>query len=199
MNRSGSAPGFWESFSNALRLSAARRGGVAVVPWLLLSCLAVSVGAYICMFKDAINLNAGKAILILTSLATVEGLFSALSIFAMTQIQTMCAKYPFSDYLDENKLLDIYIFTPQWILALQLAALMGNIISIIAIVARPMGDIIEIVVAVNVGVAFYVFLKTWSLVDAIRTLTWHYATYERQYQQKLAERRAERSRRERRT
>lgn len=189
MTKPKSAPGFWESFANALKLSAVNRRGWSVVPWLFIACIAGVLVAYKFVFEDHIELNAGKSTTILSALAGVEGLFGALSIFAMTQIQEMCSRYPFSDYLRDRGLFDIYIFTPQWILLVQLCALMLNMVGIVLVLSTSAMELRNLIVIINIGLAFYVFFKTWSLVDAIRTLVWHYADYDKEFQEAMARRR----------
>lgn len=177
-------PNFWSLFAEALQLSATNRSVWAFVPWWLLVCCGVPCllifyfGAFL---RSAIP--DANAVTIFSAVAVVAGFFGSVSISTITQVQKMASEYPFSDYLREEKLFDQFLFWPQFTLLLQISLILLSTLA--ATLTRLVDyDIFnKYLIAIDVGLLFYVCSKTWNLVDLIRNLTWHYEQYNRLYQE----------------
>jgi hypothetical protein len=179
MTKMSSPPNFWALFAQALELSASTRSVRAFIPWwLLICCLLPIAGIYefgpwlrsVVPENDAVTMSA---------IAVVGGFFGSVSIATMTQIQRMVSEYPFSDYLRELKLFDLFLFWPQFTLLLQISLIVFSTLGAATVRLLSMNDLDRYAIAVDIGLLIYVCSKTWKLVDLIRQLTWHYEEYQR--------------------
>jgi hypothetical protein len=181
-------PNFWTLFAQALELSAARRSIVAFIPWwLLICCVSPGVAVHF-MGSLARPLTAESGAVTMSAIAVVGGFFGSVSVAAMVQVQRMVSEYPFSSYLREQKLFDLFLFWPQFTLLAQICLIILSTLGAATVRLYDLGEFNRYIIAINVGLLIYVCTKTWRLVDLIRFLTWHYE----EYQRLLAEERAAR-------
>jgi hypothetical protein len=177
-------PNFWTVFAEALGLSAARRGFLAYIPWWLVLCCACPL---LIVFLLSNSLRAqitdNNATTVFSGIAVVAGFFGSVSVATIGQVQRMISEYPFSSYLREEKLFDQFLFWPQFTLLLQITLLLVSISAVVLTRLMDHDYLNKYFIAVDIGLLIYVCTKTWSLVDLIRELTWHYEQYNRLYRQ----------------
>lgn len=177
---SDTAPTFLKSFLENLEIAKRSWGNCAYIPFLFLTlCALPSITMAYFEFDFSDEISSEEYVQIFSSLIVFFGILAAFSIAAMTQVQTIASKYPFSDYLNELGILNSFIFYPQYTFVLQCLFTifsMGLIFTKYIVVIPE--TYIDNIVAVNFGFAIYVLLKTLGLVNLIRLLTWHYANYE---------------------
>lgn len=170
-------PNFWQCFSDALRQSAGERGIRAYIPWWLFLSSALLPGAVYLWPSVIGNVEDGASIALLAAIAVVGGFLGSVSIAAITQIQKMVSEYPFSDYLKEERLFDVFLFWPQFVLLFQIAQIIISTVSAVAVVVIKSPQWNLYLLGFNIGFMFYVTSKTWGLLEIIRILTWHYEDY----------------------
>jgi hypothetical protein len=179
-----SAPRFWSSFAQALQISAQSRGFLAFIPWWLATCIVVPVvfGWLAGGFKLPI-LEIGQVVTILAALAVISGFLGSVTVAALTHIQSVAAKYPFSDYLKQESMFDQFLFWPQFVLLIQIVHILFSTVSAVSVLFIVSQPTLLTIIAVNIGFTFYVVTKTWQLVELIRQLMWHAAEYEKLYEE----------------
>jgi hypothetical protein len=178
MNR---PPNFWEVFSDALRLSAGNRGILAYCPWLMIVCCSVpALLIYLCGSVIRPRILDGDAMTIFSAVAVVCGFFGSVSVATMGNVQRMVSEYPFSAYLRDEKLFDLFLFWPQFTLLIQIGLILFSICIGSLVRLTDFGEMTKYFTAVDVGLLIYVCTKTWNLVDLVRRLSWHYEDYNRQ-------------------
>lgn len=180
-------PNFWSLFAQALELSASRRSILAFCPWWLILCCVVPVG--IVYFSGPFlrgQIPDSSAVTVFSSIAVVGGFFGSVSVATMGHVQKMASEYPFSGYLREQKLFDLFLFWPQFTLLAQICLVLLSTLAAVAVRLFDFDLLNKYLIAVDVGLLIYVCTKTWNLIDLIRNLTWHYE----EYQRLLAEHRA---------
>jgi|HubBroStandDraft_4_1064222.scaffolds.fasta_scaffold29935_3 hypothetical protein len=181
-----SPPNFWALFAQALELSASRRSIIAFLPWwLLLCCVFPAVAVYLMgsLLRPSIP---DSGAVTMSAIAVVGGFFGSVSIATMTQVQRMASEYPFSSYLREQRIFDLFLFWPQYTLLTQICLIVISTVGAAAVRMFNLGEVDRYIVATDIGLLIYACTKTWKLVDLIRNLTWHYE----EYQRLLAEQRA---------
>jgi len=173
------APTFTKSFFSNLRLEKSSIGMFAYIPYqFIILCVIPVLVIYFCDVRFYDTISDGDFINILSSIIVFIGILAAFSISAMTQIQTISSDYPFSDYLVDIKLFDIFIFYPQYTFILQSIYMTVSIFMVFAHLSVPIFEkYLDVMVTFNFGFALYVIYKTLGLVNLIRLLTWHYAKY----------------------
>jgi hypothetical protein len=182
-----SPPNFWALFAQALELSAAKRSIIAFVPWwLFVCCLSPVATIYFCGSLLRPHIQDTSAVTVFSAIAVVGGFFGSVSIATMGQVQRMASEYPFSSYLRELGLFDLFLFWPQFTLLTQICLILGSTFAAAIVRLYDLDDFNQYIIAMDVGLLVYVCTKTWNLVDLIRKLTWHYE----EYQRLLAEHRA---------
>ena len=185
-----SPPNFWSVFAQALQLSTSSRSVMAFVPWwLILCCVSPLLAAYFGGPFLRGYIPGNSAVTVFSSIAVVGGFFGSVSIATMGQVQRMASEYPFSGYLREQKLFDLFLFWPQFTLLVQIALVLLSIVAAATVRLFDIDDLNRYLIALDVGLLIYVCSKTWHLVELIRNLTWHYE----EYQRLLAEERAKAS------
>jgi hypothetical protein len=97
----------------------------------------------------------------------------------MGQVQKMASEYPFSSYLREEGVFDLFLFWPQFALLTQIALILFSTVSAATVRLFNLDNFNQYIIAVDVGLLIYVCTKTWNLVELIRRLTWHYEEYQR--------------------
>ena len=112
-----------------------------------------------------------------------SGFLGAVTVAALTHIQSVASKYPFSDYLKEEKLFDQFLFWPQFVLSIQIVHILFSTISAVSVLFINVPSTVLIIIAFNIGFTFYVVTKTWQLVELIRQLMWHSADYKKLYEE----------------
>jgi hypothetical protein len=163
---------FWESVNEAYL----EIGFRAYIPWLLfLLCFVPNISIYFLDVGDEPSISNGEITTILSAFAVVAGVLAAFSISAMTQVQQIASTFPFSDYLKQEKLLNSFIFFPQFTFAAQTLLIILNCSSVVFCSVFDKYNF-EVLI-VNFGFLLYVSFKTFGLVDLIRKLTWHFAEY----------------------
>jgi hypothetical protein len=186
-----SCPNFWTLFAEALRLSAARRSGLAFIPWWLLTCCALpAVSIFFIGQSLRAQVSETNAVTIFSAVAVVSGFFGSVSVATIGQVQKMVSEYPFSSYLREEKLFDHFLFWPQFTLLIQISLILISTCGALVIRLVDLDHLNKYLIAVDVGLLVYVCTKTWNLVDLMRRLTWHFEHYNRLYneQKRLLER-----------
>lgn len=174
------APSFWVVLADAIKLSAELRGPLAYLPWWFILTTALPVGLYRVFCDGALAIvDDGNAIGALAAIAVIGAFLGSVSISAMTQIQKMICEYPFSDYLKEKKLFDIYLFWPQFTLMFQLSLIIFSGLSSYIFFIGFASSLRDDILLLNATYMIYVVTKTWGLIDMIRTLSWHYENYTR--------------------
>lgn len=184
MNR---PPNFWAIFAEALRLSATKRSAFAFLPWWLVVCCAIPViGTYYLNPYLRAAIPDSSAVTVTSAIAVVGGFFGSVSIATMGHVQKMASEYPFSSYLREQKLFDLFLFWPQFTLLLQICLILFSTFAAAFMRLMDFDEFNKYVIALDLGLLAYVCTKTWNLIELIRNLTWHYEEYGRL----LAEQRA---------
>jgi hypothetical protein len=179
-----SAPRFWSSFGQALQISAQSRGFMAFVPWWLLICIfAPAAVAWIANGFCLPKLEPSQIVTILAAFAVISGFLGSVTVAALTHIQSVASKYPFSDYLKAENLFDQFLFWPQFVLLIQIVHILFSTASAVVVLFIGSQVVLLMIVAINIGFTFYVVSKTWQLVEMIRQLMWHSADYEKLYQE----------------
>ena len=182
-------PNFWAAFAEALRISATRRSILAFIPWWLLVCCLVPVAViHISAPYTNEQISGANAVTVLSAIAVVAGFLGSVSIATIGQVQRMVSEYPFSGYLRDEGLFDQFLFWPQFTLLLQIGLLLVSTISAVTMRIINLDDWNKYVLAVDIGLLFYVCSKTWNLIDLVRKLTWHYEDYNRTLKEHQAER-----------
>jgi hypothetical protein len=173
-------PNFWTVFSEALGLSAARRGVFAYVPWWLALCCG---GPVVVVFWLGSSLRPQitdtNATTVFTGIAVVAGFFGSVSVATIGQVQRMISEYPFSSYLRDVRAFDQFLFWPQFTLLLQIFLLLASTSAAVFTRLMDYDQLNKYLIAADVGLLVYVCTKTWNLVDLVRQLTWHYEQYNR--------------------
>ncbi|UYO52270.1 hypothetical protein [Rhodopseudomonas palustris] len=177
-------PNFWSVFAEALQLSAAKRSIMAFVPWSLTIC-SLSPCLIIYFFADFLRpqITDSNATTMFSAIAVVAGFFGSVSVATIGQVQRMVAEYPFSSYLREEKLFDLFLFWPQFTLLVQIFLLLVSACAAIVVRLIDVDCVVKYFVAFDLGLLIYACTKTWKLVDLIRQLTWHYEDYNRLYRE----------------
>jgi len=165
------APTFIESLKGVIKLAEKKYWIVVFFPWLFLltSILPIMILSEVSEFV-AITIDANRLISVYSAFSVVGGFLGAASINAMTQTQTICSTYPFSDYLRENNLLDQFIFLLQSIFVI------SCIISVVSSLFN-LDSVSSYILIFNCGFMVYIFIKTFSLIDLMRRLTWYFGNY----------------------
>lgn len=177
MNR---PPNFWALFAEALRLSASTRSIRAFVPWWLITCgLAPVIATVLLGPWLRSSVPDSSAVTVLSAVAVVGGFFGSVSIATMGQVQRMASEYPFSSYLREEKLFDLFLFWPQFTLLMQICLILFSTFAAAFVRLLDVDEFNKYLIAVDVGLLVYVCTKTWNLIELIRNLTWHYEDYGR--------------------
>jgi hypothetical protein len=175
-----SPPNFWTLFAEALKLSASRRSARAFIPWWLIICTVIPLaGVYFLEPQLRAQLSDSNAITILSAVAVVGGFFGSVSIATMGHVQRMASEYPFSSYLKDENLFDLYLFWPQFILLMQLCLILISMCAALFIRLIDFDAWNKYIIAFDVGLLIYVCTKTWDLIELVRKLTWHYEHYNR--------------------
>lgn len=170
------APRFSESFAEGLRQSAGKRGFFAFVPWWVLICILVPIGAYR-LWAPCGTPDVRVLIGVFSAFAVVGGFLGSVSISSMAQIQKTVSTYPFSDYLKGLSVFDMFLMYPQLVLTIQLVFIFSNAALALIAVAADLDRLLWLLFYVELGLLLYTCTKTWVLVDLIRKLMWHYEEY----------------------
>ena len=183
VRNSNSAPTFFDSFLESLKFEKQSIGWRAYFPLQLLAmCVVPSLVMWCLKLDFSAKISDDEYVSIFSSMIVFFGILAAFSISAMTQVQSIASKYPFSDYLDELGILNSFIFFPQFTFVLQC---LYTVFSLCLIFVKYLFNLpassIDNLIVLNIGFSMYVLLKTMGLVNLIRLLTWHYAKYEMLY------------------
>jgi hypothetical protein len=172
------APNFWETLSKSLLRSAKSRGAMAFIPWLLIGTTTIPAVLewYFCVPAYA---SRPEALTIISAMLTTAGFLGALTIFSMGHVMSVCLSYPFSLYLAKEDLFDEFIFFPQLVLLIQILFIV--ICTLLVFFIELLGRFGDYALVVSGGFFIYISIKTWSLVDLMRTMSWHYAEFQHIY------------------
>jgi len=129
------------------------------------------------------QISDSDAITVLSAVAVVAGFLGSVSVSAIGNVQRIVSEYPFSSYLREEKLFDLFLFWPQFTLLCQVALLLLSVSMAVALRLFDLSLLSKYVIAVDVGLLVYVCTKTWNLIDLMRKLTWHYEEYKRVFEE----------------
>ena len=170
------APNFWETLSKSLMRSAKIRGIIAFFPWLLVTTTVASamLAWYFCLPRYS---SGPEALTIISAMLTTTGFFGALTIFSMGHVMSTCLQYPFSGYLQDEDLLDEFIFFPQFVLFLQIVYISSCTFLVFFI--GHLGRAGDYALFVSGGLFVYITVKTWGLVDLMRKVSWHFADFQK--------------------
>jgi hypothetical protein len=113
----------------------------------------------------------------LAAIAVIGAFLGSVSISAMTQVQQIVCEYPFSDYLKEEKVFDLYLFFPQFVLLMQLSLIIYSGLSSYCVVIGMVDTYKDEILLSNATLMLYVVTKTWGLVDLLREVAWHKQRY----------------------
>jgi hypothetical protein len=109
----------------------------------------------------------------------VAGFFGSVSVATIGHVQRMVSEYPFSGYLKEEGLFDLFLFWPQLTLLYQISLLLFSATAAVTVRLFDIDYLNRYIMAVDVGILLFVSTKTWGLIDLVRKLTWHYEEYNR--------------------
>lgn len=176
MTEPGAPLSFFQSFLRTLDDAYVAIGARTYFPIVFVTTSIVPIGILLIFRELDRPFPADSFSMILAATMTVEGILASVSISAMVQIQQIASQYPFSDYLKQEKLFDSFIFAPQFAFVTQCLAAFACVISLLL---TPFGTELEMeLVVICMGLFVYALIKTLGLVDMIRTLSWHYASYQ---------------------
>src|SRR5262249_46596989 len=151
------APNFWELFAAALRLSASKRSIWAFAPWWLVVCCGVPiVSVYFFSSVARSQITDTNTIAILSSVAVVGAFFGSVSIATMGHVQRMASEYPFSSYLRDEELFDLFLFWPQFALLSQLFLILFSTCCAVLIRIWDFDQANKYIIALDVGFLIYV-------------------------------------------
>ncbi len=179
MSNSPHFPNFWEVLAEALKSSAQKRGFWAYVPWYL--ALLVGAAAFVDFLLEtlqAADIESSNAIAALSAMIVVGGLLSAVSVACMTQIYVTVGEPKFGDYLRDEKVLDRFLFWPQFTLLIQIVYVLISAMGIISCAAASAASLRMLLLVEDVALLLYTTTKTWQLIDTMRLLAWHRQEYE---------------------
>ncbi len=161
-------------------LSAARRSVRAFIPWwLIVCCLCPPIAVYFLSSFLRTQVSESNAITILSAVAVVGAFFGSVSIATMGQVQRMVSEYPFSSYLKQEGIFDLFLFWPQFALLMEVSLILFSTCFALFVRLVEYDQANKSIIALDVGMLVYVCTKTWNLIDLVRRLTWHYEHYNR--------------------
>jgi hypothetical protein len=174
------APNFWECFAEAVRISASERSIVAILPWWLLICCVTPVSAIYLLYPVLrLQVSDSDTITILSAISVIGAFFGSVSVATIGHVQKMASEYPFSSYLKDEKLFDLFLFWPQLTLFFQLALILISSSLAISVRVGNLDHLHKYFIALDFGLLVYVCTKTWNLIELVRKLAWHYEQYNR--------------------
>ncbi len=171
------------SFFELIEHSETKYGICAYIPLLFSVCCflpLVIIEKYEFNFENKISSD--EFVSFHTSLLVFSGIIAAFSISSINHIMNLTSKYPFSDYLMEEKLFNSFVFYPQFVFIIQCAL---AVFSVIFICSHFIFDFNEPnrfrLVLFSSGYAVYMIIRTVGLLGLMRLLNWHFARYEIMY------------------
>lgn len=117
-------PGLVESIFKARMLGYKHRGAISFVPILFFALVLMpSILTY--AFIDTSNSKTTDeiAISILSSMIVIYGFFGAATVAALTQINEIATRFPFSDFLKEMNVFEIYTALPNYVFIVQVLSI----------------------------------------------------------------------------
>jgi len=170
------APKFSETLAKSFQSAAKESGFSAYIPWHLLISFSLStLFFYYIAGNDKFEPNGIVAVL--SAYTAIGGFIGSASIAAMAQIHNICSQHPFSDYLKTENLLDLFLFQPQFIIIIQIFFFISSGFSAMFVLMSPDTVDLSTIIIVCSGLLVYSSIKTWTLIDLLRILTWHLADY----------------------
>jgi hypothetical protein len=178
-------PNFWQSFGEALALSAQRRGIRAYIPWFLMLILALGLTLTVAALFLRAKVSNPDTIAALSAMLVTAGFLGAVSVGCMNQIFSTLTDQHFSEYLRTISAFDQFIAWPQLTLLIQMSYLFLCAMGIIAICIFDENIVRAIALCMLGALSIYVTNKTWKLVDLLRILAWHRQDFAQQLEAAL--------------
>lgn len=180
-------PSFLVCWIDSIRVSAKRRGVLGILPYKLLACYGIPPAVtYVFCFRLLDHTTQPTAITVISAFIGVVGILTAFSISVFSQIMNICNTYPFTDYLKQESLYDLFVASPQMVMAFQIFSIFSGAISITTFIFE-IHALEDYVFSVFVGSVLYAILSTWSLVELTRIISWYYSEYQRLYHKSSTE------------
>lgn len=172
-------PGLIESIFKARMLGYKHRGPISFVPiWLFALVIAPSILIYAFIDTSAAKTTDAIAISILSSMIVIYGFFGAATVAALTQINEIATRFPFSDFLKEMEVFEIYTALPNYVFIVQVLSIV--ICCAFVLFINLIGDDINLYsIAISSGLTVYCCKMTIDLLNVIRGLSYHYAEYQK--------------------
>lgn len=172
-------PGLIQSIFKARMLGYKHRGPISFVPvWLFALVLMPSIVTY--AFIDTSNAKTpdGTTITVLSSMIVIYGFFGAATVAALTQINEISIRFPFSDFLKEMEVFEIYTALPNYVFIVQVLSIIISCSFIVFI--NIFEDSLNLYfVLICSGLTIYCCKLTIDLLNVIRGLAYHYAEYQK--------------------
>lgn len=172
-------PGIVESIIKARMIGYKHRGMISFIPvWFI--AIVVLPSAVLYIFFDRIEsvTTDATANSILTSMLVVYGFFGAATVAALTQINELATRFPFSDFLKQMGVFEIYTALPNYVFFVQVFSIIVCCACIVSV--NLISDQINIFsVVICSGLTIYCCKMTIDLLNVIRGLSFHYAEYQR--------------------
>lgn len=172
-------PGLIESIFKAKMLGYKHRGPISFVPvWLLALVVVPSILIYGFVDTSIAKTTDAIAISILSSMIVIYGFFGAATVAALTQINEIATRFPFSDFLKQMKVFEIYTALPNYVFIVQIFSIIICCAFVVAInIIDEYINLYSIVICS--GLTVYCCKMTIDLLNVIRGLSYHYAEYQK--------------------
>ncbi|NML73639.1 hypothetical protein HHL25_05805 [Rhizobium sp. S-51] len=172
-------PTLLEAMIAARKLGYKQRGFISIFPIrIILLILIPSSFVLYATEPDEFMLPDGGTISVLSAMLVVYGFFGAATVAALTQINEIATRFPFSDFLKQQNVFSIYTALPQYVFIVEIFSIILCCGLIIA--TSFCGDRINIyVVLISSGTTVYCCLVTIDLLNVIRGLSHHFSEYQK--------------------
>jgi hypothetical protein len=171
---------FLPSFLGAIRDEAEIRGWLAILPFALLSCVAVAVGiAYYMPQQFWAESKRELSVEVFAGLLTFNGLILVLGWTAFGRIYDVLMRGEFGKYLMQNKLLNEYILHITFMHIFQIAAVAANGAGLIVLLLDGVPLIVSrIIFGAVLLFTMYAIKQAINAVTVMNDLIWQAAFFE---------------------
>lgn len=172
-------PRLLDAMLDARKLGYKQRGLISLFPIrvILLICLP-SVFIFYATEPDEFLLPDAGTISVLSAMLVVYGFFGAATVAALTQINEIATRFPFSDFLKQQNVFSIYTALPQYVFIVEILSIILCCALIIA--TSFLDEYINIyVVVISSGTTIYCCIVTIDLLSVIRGLSHHFSEYQK--------------------
>lgn len=172
-------PSLLDAMIDARKLGYKQRGIISLVPIrLILLIVLPSILTFYTTKPNEFLLPDAGTISVLSAMLVVYGFFGAATVAALTQINEMATRFPFSDFLKQQNVFSIYTALPQYVFIVEILSIV--LCCSLIIVTSFLNDEINIyVILISSGATIYCCLVTIDLLSVIRGLSHHYSEYQR--------------------